>query len=495
MNDTSDKLKKTSADDVPFASARKEPQVYRLDDPDLPERLGEAEQESNPQNGEGDHPKAKDRHNAENPKRAQRQNLRKNQNQNKGPNSNKGQNRNAGQNQNQNKVQNQNQTEPEFRVLPTAPPAQMRTRHWALFLSFLLLVILPFAAICYYLWGVSHDQYSSTSGFTVRQEEGAGAHELLGGIAQLTGGGGGGSDGNILYEFILSQELVQGVDSTLNIKDHYSARWEEDPVFAIWPDATIEELLWFWQRVVRISYDEGSGLIELRVLAYEPEMAQNIGQEIVRLSQAMINDLNEQARSDALRYASADLEASVARLKDAREALTGFRTRTQIVDPEADLQGRMGVMNNLQQQLAEALIEFDLLSGTTRSGDPRLSQAENRIGVIRERIVQERLSFATDGGEGGSGTSDYPNLIAEYEGLVVDREFAEESYRAALAAFDVARAKASRQSRYLATYVHPTLSESSLFPRRWVMASLGGLFLLLSWGVMALVYYSIRDRS
>ncbi|MEP3640178.1 MAG: sugar transporter [Paracoccaceae bacterium] len=371
----------------------------------------------------------------------------------------------------------------------------MRTRHWGLFLSFLLFVILPFAAICYYLWGVSHDQYSSTSGFTVRQEENAGAHELLGGIAQLTGGGGGGSDGNILYEFILSQELVQGVDATLSIKDHYSARWEEDPLFAIWPDATIEELLWFWQRVVRISYDEGSGLIELRVLAYEPEMAQKIGQEIVRLSQAMINDLNEQARADALRYASADLEASVARLKDAREALTGFRTRTQIVDPEADLQGRMGVMNNLQQQLAEALIEFDLLAGTTRSGDPRLSQAESRIGVIRERIAQERLSFATDGGEDGSGTSDYPNLIAEYEGLVVDREFAEESYRAALAAFDVARAKASRQSRYLATFVQPTLSESSLFPRRWVMASLGGLFLLLSWGVMALVYYSIRDRS
>ena len=175
--------------------------------------------------------------------------------------------------------------------------------------------------------------------------------------------------------------------------------------------------------------------------------------------------------------------------------MTGFRTRTQIVDPEADLQGRMGVMNNLQQQLAEALIEFDLLAGTTRSGDPRLSQAESRIGVIRERIAQERLSFATDGGEDGSGTSDYPNLIAEYEGLVVDREFAEESYRAALAAFDVARAKASRQSRYLATFVQPTLSESSLFPRRWVMASLGGLFLLLSWGVLALVYYSIRDRS
>ena len=62
---------------------------------------------------------------------------------------------------------------------------------------------------------------------------------------------------------------------------------------------------------------------------------------------------------------------------------------------------------------------------------------------------------------------DYPTLLAEYEGLVVDREFAEESYRAALAALDGARANASRQSRYLATYVEPTYPETAEFPQRW----------------------------
>lgn len=380
-------------------------------------------------------------------------------------------------------------------ILPTAPPATMRKRHWGLVFSFILLVLLPFGGMCYYLWEIAEDQFSSVAGFTVRTEESGGAQEILGGLAQLTGSGNPGADGNILYEFILSQELVRAVDARLDIAGHYSRTWETDPVFSLWPDASVEDLQWFWQRVVRISHDEGSGLIELRILAFDPEMARNISAEIVSLSQAMINDLNEQARSDALRYATTDLEQAEERLKSARAALTEFRTRTQIVDPEADIQGRMGVMNNLQQQLAEALIDFDLLSGTTREGDPRLSQAQQRISVIRERIVQERLSFATDGGENGAVNEDYPTLIAEYEGLIVDRQFAEESYSAARTALDVARAKASRQSRYLATYIVPTVSESSEFPRRWVVASLGGLFLLLSWGVLALVFYSIRDRT
>ena len=113
--------------------------------------------------------------------------------------------------------------------------------------------------------------------------------------------------------------------------------------------------------------------------------------------------------------------------------------------------------------------------------------------VIRERIARERDAFASE--TGGAGGEDYPRLIAEYEALQVDREFAEETYRAALAALDVARAKASRQSRYLATYIEPTLAESSEYPDRLLIELLSGLFLVLSWAVMVLVYYAIRDRD
>jgi len=89
---------------------------------------------------------------------------------------------------------------------------------------------------------------------------------------------------------------------------------------------------------------------------------------------------------------------------------------------------------------------------------------------------------------------DYPKLLAEYEGLIVDREFAEQTYRAALTAVDLARANAQRQSRYLAIYIPPTFSESSEYPQRFIIAGLVALLLVLSWATMALVYYSIRDR-
>jgi len=156
----------------------------------------------------------------------------------------------------------------------------------------------------------------------------------------------------------------------------------------------------------------------------------------------------------------------------------------------------MGVLNNLQQQLAEALIEYDLLRNTANDNDPRTVQASRRIDVIRERIADERENFATadNSAELGGLAEDYPTLIAEFESLSVDREFAEETYRASLTALDAARANATRQSRYLATYIQPTMARSSQYPQRFTLSGLMALFLVLAWGIMALVYYSIRDR-
>lgn len=378
------------------------------------------------------------------------------------------------------------------KVLAPARPARMRRRHWAVLFSLVMTVLLPLALFGFYLWTVAEDRYVSIVGFTVRQEEGRSGADLLGGLASLTGGSSS-ADGDVLYEFIRSQQLVQRIDERLQLRDYYGGYWEKDPMFALWPNATIEDMVWYWGRIMRISYDQSTGLIDLRIQAFDPQMAQTIATEVVTESQALINSLNAQARDDAISYADRELSQAEDRLKEARAALTVFRTRTQIVDLNADIRARMGVTSNLQQQLAEDLVAFDELVGTTTSADPRLTQLSRRIDVIRKRISEERSNFATN--EVLSTGEDYPTLISTFEGLVVEREFAEEAFRATLAARDTARANAQRQSRYLATYVSPTLAESAGHPQRGLLLALATLFSCLVWAISVLIYYSVRDKA
>ena len=381
---------------------------------------------------------------------------------------------------------------PKVVVRPLATPARRKRRHWGLFTAFLVMVVLPIGATWWYLDERAADQYASTVAFTVRSEDVSSASDLIGGIAPALGGSTSNADADILYEFIRSQALVQAVDSELDLRSLYSGNLETDPIFAFDPDGTIEDLTAYWQRMVRISYDAGSGLMELRVLAFDPMEAQGIANAIFEQSTIMINDLSAIAREDATRYAREDLDLAVERLKEAREALTAFRISSEIVDPTADVQGQMGLLALLQEQQVAALIEFDLLNNSTREGDPRLEQARRRIEIIEDRIREERSKFGV--GLGGDDDASYAETIAGFERLTVDREFAEQAYAAALAAFDGARAEANRQSRYLAAYIRPTLAESSEFPNRPLLIGIIGLFSFLIWAISALAYYALRDR-
>ena len=236
---------------------------------------------------------------------------------------------------------------------------------------------------------VAKDQYASRVGFAVRTEETGSAIELLGGITDLSGSST--SDTDILYEYIQSQQMVRKIDAIVDLNSLYSA--PNDPVFALGADPVIEDLVDHWRNIVKVYYDSGSKLIEIRVTAFTPQDAQQIATAVFDESSAMINRLSAIARDDATRYAREELEAALTRLKAARLAMTNFRIRTQIVDPDADLQGRMGLLNNLQSQLATALIEHDILLENTLPTDTRVKQAERRIAVIEGRIREERNQF------------------------------------------------------------------------------------------------------
>lgn len=221
-------------------------------------------------------------------------------------------------------------------VRQPASRSRIKSRHSNLVWSMLILILLPLTLIVAYLYVLAQDQYASCTGFTIRQEETGSASDLMGGLAQVFASAAPGN-ADLLFEYVQSQELVEQIDDRFDLMAHYTQHWPLDPVYSLWPSATIEDLVWFWGRLIKITYDKASGLIMIEVRAGDPESAREIGRLIVAESEEMINRLNETARRDTTRNAEADLEAALQRLRTAREAVAEFRARTQIVDPVADI--------------------------------------------------------------------------------------------------------------------------------------------------------------
>ena len=229
----------------------------------------------------------------------------------------------------------------------------------------------------------------------------------------------------------------------------------------------------------------------MRANAFTPEDAQAIAEAILAHSGALVNRLSDQAREDAVRFARDELAEAEARLQGARQGLADFRRENRIVDPSADAAGQMGLLNALQAQLAQALVDRDVMLSYAEPTDQRVVQVGRRIDAIGERIEAERASL---GIAGAPPRAALPDVLSAYEALQVDLEFANTAYTHSLAALTGANAEARRQSRYLAPHIEPTHASTALYPRRLLLAGLTGLFLLLGWGVAMLIYYNARDN-
>ncbi|HBG97951.1 MAG TPA: sugar transporter [Rhodobacteraceae bacterium] len=374
--------------------------------------------------------------------------------------------------------------------LVSVRPIMLRLRHKLVLLSFVLVVLVPSALATAYLYLVAADQYSSQTSFTVRSEEFRNPLDAIVGTGFGSTSSGQSSDADILYDFILSQKLVENLDASLDLEAIYG-RPAFDPVFALRPGQPIEDLARYWRWMVHVAYDRGGGMIKVEAFAFTAEDAHRIAEAIVAESDTLINALSKIARDDTMRSAQEDLDRAAARLRAQRVKLSAFRTENQIIDPQVEGQIPMGVLTALQQQLADALVRRTMLAETTFDGDQRLAQADRQIEALREQIVEERDRLANTTSSGGDSLV---SVIGEYETLLVDLEFAQQAYVSAAAGYDSALAEARRRSRYLATHIPPTMAESAQYPRRLllVLATFGGL--LLFWLIAVLSYYAARDR-
>ncbi|HEY0276548.1 MAG TPA: sugar transporter, partial [Paenirhodobacter sp.] len=331
--------------------------------------------------------------------------------------------------------------------------------------------------------------YHSRSAFSVRSENYSGALTTLAAFTQI--GQTSAPESAILYDYIRSQQLMEQVDATLGLRKIFNLD-PGDFVFSLRDDATTEDMLDYWQRMVGVSLDSSTNILTLEVHAFRPEDAVAIAQAVIGDSSDLVNHLSAISRDDTLRAASEDLSAAQERMRDLSSKIRVFREENSIIDPSQDVLGQMGVLGALQSQLASALIEKEtILPQTPGTNDPRLTVVDRKIEAIRNQIAEERARVREPEGDNQALST----VIGQYEGLLVDLEFARTAYTAAMAALEQARAEARRQSRYVAVHIDPTLAQDSLYPRRGMLSGLIFLGLFAAWAVMALIYYNIRDRG
>lgn len=323
----------------------------------------------------------------------------------------------------------------------------------------LVCVLLPTLAAVAYFGLIAADRYVAEMRYVVRSPQTQVANQL-GGLLQSTGYASGGDAAHAINAYLVSRDALHDLIEDVDVRTIYGS--SQADLFSRFPRpfgrSTTEALFAYFEKMVSAKVDRNTGITTVEVQAFSPEDAKRIADALVKRAEALSNRLTRRLRDDLVRTADEEVSRARERSLVALAALTEFRNREQTVDPTRYSAALVETIARLSLELAQMRAQQEELRRASPQS-PQVAALANRIRAFEEQITQERLGLA------GSADSMAPR-IAEYERLLLEREFADRLLAAAVNSLENARQDAQRQQIYVELVVTPRMPDYPAYPYR-----------------------------
>lgn len=370
-------------------------------------------------------------------------------------------------------------------------PQRVRQRSRGTFYSFLLCVALPVLLSATYFLFIASPQYAVEFRFAVRQSSSTPSSSMSGLTAMLGMGSVDATDNYIVADFITSNQAVEELQKTLDIRKMYG-RSDIDWLARFNESRSIEAFIPYWQRMVTASYDQITGIAVAQVRAFSAEDAYKIASTLGLLSENLINDIMLRPLKDAIRFAEGDVTRAEDRLKKARAEMTEFRNTEQQIDPQA---GAVASNVLLAQTIRGTIAQNETDLATLRNqkvaaNAPMAEMLTQRIKAGKDQLALVEAQVKSAAGANSSLAA----MVVQFEQLTLEVQFAQGILQTATTNLEAARSAGLQQHLYVETYVKPTLPQSAIYPKR-LFSVFATLFVcLLFWTLMILIVRSVREH-
>ena len=371
--------------------------------------------------------------------------------------------------------------------VPAPPGILARLWRWTKRHSFGMGVLLPTLLAAIYFFAVAAPQYVSEARFVVRGRQAQPANPMSEMISQA-GFKPVQEEAMGVRDYLRSHDAVAELRQRLPLVEIYR-RPEADLLARLWwEEPSAERLLDYFTRMIAAEYDTSSGITTLKVRAFRAEDARQIAQQLLGLSEGLVNRLNHRIHEDALRVARDDLARAEARVAAAQTALTSFRQRERQVDPSRSAALALETVGRLEGALAQSRAELQEAQNFARGENPRIVQLRNRVAALERQVAEERRRIS-------SSEEGLSQQIGEYERLNTERELARVQLTSATNSLERARVDAQRQQIFVLRVVEPNLAERARYPRTFLNVLYVFLCLSVVYGLAWLMIAGTREHA
>ena len=351
---------------------------------------------------------------------------------------------------------------------------------------FVVAVLVPTAVAAVY-FGLSSDVYMSESRFIVRsqsKEPSAG----LGALLKTGGGGSSSNEGFATHDYILSRDAL----NTLNRQGLVTRAYGNGEISILnrfnpmgW-NGSSEKLFRYYENKVEVKYDPLSAIATLQVRAFSPQDAYQINRRLLDQAEALVNKINSRAREDLVGYATAELNEAKEAARKAALALSDYRNREGVVDPEKQASVQLQMISKLQDELISTKTQLVQLRVFTPQ-NPQIPVLQTRVSELGKEI-NEQIGLVA-----GSQKS-LAASAAQFQRLQLESQLADKELGAAISSLQEARNEARRKRAYVERIVQPDTPDDALEPKR--LRGILSTFVigLVVYGILTMLFAGIKEH-
>lgn len=353
---------------------------------------------------------------------------------------------------------------------------------------FWLCVVLPTLGLSIYYGLIASDVYTSESKFVIRspsQQSTSGLGVMLQNIGFSASSG----DSYLVRDYLSSRDATQQLKDQLDIQTKYSAE-SVDFIsrFGTFKSPTFENFYEYFNGKVKVVYDPVSSISSLQIEAYTAEDAKAINESLLKMSEDVINRINNNAKNDILFASEKEVkEAQELSMKTANN-LAEYRVKNEVFNPEGQSTLALQEISKLQDALIQTETQLVQAKELTPQ-NPQIKAMETRIKSLKKSIA-EKSKLVT-----GTNDASLSKRSVEFQRLQLEKELADKQLASAMAGYEQAKSDFNQKQLYLERLAEPSLPDEATKPERLKNVLSGFVFGLLLWGVLRLFVAGVREHN
>ncbi len=319
--------------------------------------------------------------------------------------------------------------------------------------NFIFGLVITFFLTGFYYYGIGRKRYFVLSDVVVRKAGNDASTNLS--LTSLLGGGNKSSleDAKYLRTYLESPQVLEDLKKEFNFKKEY-AKTFPDFYPGLQMNASREKEYQTFRKQISIILNESTGIIRINTLGFTPNATYKLNKFLIKKAETFTNKLSQDVFKEQYEFAKNEARQNSQKLKKASFELQKFQQSNKTLDLQSYGVATSNFINILESELVNLKIKYSALKREfIDQNAPEIISIKGQIEDLELQIANEKDSLVSENGK------NLDEKIARLFELNAELNFANDLYKASLAAAENTRLESLKRARFIAIISNPTIPE------------------------------------